>query len=51
VVALILGVTLNHEKVTGFEWLSVGVALIGVMLLLSDQGLRRDNPASTDPAK
>jgi drug/metabolite transporter (DMT)-like permease len=34
VVALVLGVTLNKELVTGFEWLAVGIVLAGVVLLL-----------------
>jgi drug/metabolite transporter (DMT)-like permease len=34
VVALILGVTLGQETVSGFEWLAVMVVLCGVVLLL-----------------
>ena len=35
VVALILGVTLGQETVSGFEWLAVSVVLCGVVLLMS----------------
>jgi drug/metabolite transporter (DMT)-like permease len=35
VVALVLGVTLGQESVTGFEWLAVLIVLCGVVLLLS----------------
>jgi drug/metabolite transporter (DMT)-like permease len=34
VVALTLGVTLNHELVTRYEWSAVVVVLIGVVMLL-----------------
>lgn len=34
VIALFLGITLNHERVTRFEWLAVGVILAGVVLLV-----------------
>ncbi len=34
VVALVLGVTLGGELVTRFEWLSVGIVLSGVVLLM-----------------
>ena len=34
IVALVLGVTLDKEIVTGFEWLAVSVVLAGVILLL-----------------
>jgi drug/metabolite transporter (DMT)-like permease len=34
VVALILGVTLGQEAVSGFEWLAVIVVLFGVVLLM-----------------
>jgi len=34
VVALLLGVTLGGELVTRFEWLSVGIVLAGVVLLM-----------------
>jgi drug/metabolite transporter (DMT)-like permease len=35
VVALILGVTLGQETVSGFEWLAVAIVLCGVVLLMS----------------
>ena len=35
VVALVLGVTLGQELVTGFEWLAVAIVLGGVVLLMS----------------
>jgi drug/metabolite transporter (DMT)-like permease len=35
IVALTLGVTLNHELVSRFEWTAVAVVLIGVILLLA----------------
>ena len=35
VVALILGVTLGQETVSGFEWLAVIIVLCGVVLLMS----------------
>jgi drug/metabolite transporter (DMT)-like permease len=31
---LTLGVTLNHERVSRFEWSAVAVVLLGVILLL-----------------
>ena len=34
VVALLLGVTLGEELVTGFEWLAVAIVLCGVILLM-----------------
>jgi drug/metabolite transporter (DMT)-like permease len=34
VVALLLGVTLGQELVTGFEWVAVAVVLCGVVLLM-----------------
>jgi drug/metabolite transporter (DMT)-like permease len=34
VIAMLLGVTLNSERVSSFEWLAVGVILVGVMLLI-----------------
>jgi drug/metabolite transporter (DMT)-like permease len=34
VVALLLGVTLGQELVTGFEWIAVAVVLCGVVLLM-----------------
>ena len=34
VVALTLGVTLNHELVTRYEWIAVVVVLIGIVMLL-----------------
>jgi drug/metabolite transporter (DMT)-like permease len=34
VVALVLGVSLGGETVTPFEWLSVGIVLLGVVLLM-----------------
>jgi drug/metabolite transporter (DMT)-like permease len=34
VIAMLLGVSLNHEQVSRFEWLAVGIILIGVMLLI-----------------
>jgi len=34
VVALLLGVTLGEERVTGFEWLAVAIVLCGVVLLM-----------------
>ena len=33
VVALILGVTLGREAVSGWEWLSAAVVMLGVVLL------------------
>jgi len=34
VVALVLGVTLGGETVSGFEWLAVGIVLVAVVLLM-----------------
>jgi drug/metabolite transporter (DMT)-like permease len=34
IVALTLGVTLNHEIVTRYEWVAVAVVLVGVVMLL-----------------
>lgn len=34
IVGLFLGVTLDKELVTGFEWLAVAIVLTGVILLL-----------------
>lgn len=34
VVAIVLGVALGEEAVTGFEWLAVGIVLLGVVLLV-----------------
>lgn len=34
VIAMLLGVTLNHEQVSSYEWLAVGVILVGVLLLV-----------------
>jgi drug/metabolite transporter (DMT)-like permease len=34
VIAMLLGVSLNHERVSSFEWLAVAVILVGVMLLI-----------------
>lgn len=39
VIAMLLGVSLGGEVVTGFEWLAAGVVLVGVVLLLA--GRRR----------
>ena len=33
VVALLLGVTLGHEIVSAWEWLSAGIILVGVVIL------------------
>jgi len=33
-VALVLGVELDKEVVTGFEWMAVSIVLAGVILLL-----------------
>jgi len=41
VIALLLGVWLAGETVTGFEWLAAGIVLLGVVLLLS--GRRAQN--------
>ncbi len=41
VVALILGVTLGQERVSGFEWLAVIIVLGGVVLLMSRRAERR----------
>lgn len=41
VIALLLGVWLAGEIVTGFEWLAAGIVLLGVVLLLSGRQ-RRD---------
>jgi drug/metabolite transporter (DMT)-like permease len=38
VIALLLGVWLAGETVTGFEWLAAGVVLAGVVLLLRGRG-------------
>jgi len=46
VVALILGVTLGQENVSGFEWLAALVVLCGVVLLLSP---RRPGRSHADP--
>lgn len=35
VIAMLLGVSLGGEVVTGFEWLAAGVVLVGVVLLLA----------------
>jgi drug/metabolite transporter (DMT)-like permease len=34
VIAMLLGVWFNNEQVSSFEWLAVGVILVGVLLLL-----------------
>jgi drug/metabolite transporter (DMT)-like permease len=34
VIAMLLGVALAGEHVTGFEWAAVGVVLAGVVLLM-----------------
>jgi drug/metabolite transporter (DMT)-like permease len=34
VIAMLLGVLLANEKVSGFEWMSAGVVLVGVVLVL-----------------
>jgi drug/metabolite transporter (DMT)-like permease len=47
IVALTLGVTLNHELVTRFEWSAVAIVLIGVILLL----WRQDRPNSSLPSQ
>jgi drug/metabolite transporter (DMT)-like permease len=44
VVALLLGVTLGQELVTGFEWLAVAVVLCGVVLLLSRPAAAAQQP-------
>ena len=41
VVALILGVTLGQETVSGFEWLAVTIVLCGVILLMAPQSRER----------
>jgi len=41
VVALILGVTLGQETVSGFEWLAVAIVLCGVILLMSRRAEER----------
>lgn len=43
-IAMMLGVWLGNEQVTPWEWLSAGVVLIGVALLLV--GKSRDSPAA-----
>lgn len=34
IIALLLGVSLGGERVTGFEWLAAAVVLAGVVLML-----------------
>jgi drug/metabolite transporter (DMT)-like permease len=37
VIAMLLGVTLGGEVVTGFEWAAAGVVLAGVVLMLRNR--------------
>ena len=41
VIAMLLGVTLAGEHISGGEWLAAGVVLVGVVLLLMGRGMRR----------
>ncbi|WP_415656318.1 drug/metabolite exporter YedA [Roseateles sp.] len=38
VIAMLLGVTLAGEQISGHEWLAAGVVLVGVVLLLTGRG-------------
>lgn len=42
VVPMILHFTLNHEIVTCYKWMFVGITLAGVVLLRSDQDARSE---------
>ena len=44
VIAMLLGVAVLGEAVTGFEWLAAGVVLVGVVLML--RGSRRSSSGS-----
>ena len=50
VIALMLGVVVAGEAVSGWEWASAGVVLAGVVLLLASAG-RRAPPAAADDSR
>jgi drug/metabolite transporter (DMT)-like permease len=41
VIAMLLGVAVLGEVVSGFEWMAAGVVLVGVVLMLRGAGLKR----------
>jgi drug/metabolite transporter (DMT)-like permease len=41
VIAMLLGVTLAGEQISGHEWLAAGIVLVGVVLLLMGRAKNR----------
>ena len=41
VIAMLLGVAVLGEVVSGFEWMAAGVVLVGVVLMLRGAALKR----------